>query len=102
MQRQRGHWSDCQALCRQRGSRCSLSEGNSLTARRCAGREAADAVRALQEACSCSIALYAFGIGRSIDESELRKIVDVCQPGSADSCYLTLYGKDDGYPFEGL
>ena len=56
----------------------------------------------MQEKCSCSIALFAFGIGRSIDATELHKLVDICQPRSAGLRYLTLYGKDDGYPFEGL
>ena len=67
-----------------------------------AGADAAKAVENMLERCSCSIALFAFGIGRSIDATELRLLVDVCQPGSAGSRYLTLYGKDDGHPFEGL
>lgn len=36
------------------------------------------------------VSIWGFGVGRSVDKTELEKIINVCGPKSADNRYLAL------------
>lgn len=54
------------------------------------GREAVEMAERLVDEQGPCVSIWGFGVGRSVDKTELEKIINVCGPKSADNRYLAL------------
>ena len=57
------------------------------------GREAVEMAEQLVDE-QAGVAIYAFGVGRGVDKTELEKIINVCGP-HADNRYMALCTNDE-------
>ena len=42
-----------------------------------------------------AVSIFAFGVGRGVDKTELEKIINVCGPCVADTRYMALCTNDE-------
>ena len=60
----------------------------------CPGREAVEMAERLVDE-QAGVSIFAFGVGRGVEKTELEKIINVCGPGAAETRYMALCTSDD-------